>query len=140
MKFARTICAITLALSAGVAQAEDAARLYMLHCSGCHGMDGAGSKTGRIPPFPGFVGPIAQASGGRSYLVLVPGVENAGLSDADTAGVLNYVLATWSARESVAPYSAAEVRDIRRERVDDIASARRKIADELAPQGVSIRY
>ena len=139
----RATCIVLLSLCscAPDASAENATTLYLLHCSGCHGTDGARSKVGRIPPFPGFIGPIARATNGRTYVVLVPGVENAALSDSDTAGVLNFVLGNWSGEQGGIPlFSTEEVRGIRAKKIDDIAAMRREIAAELGRQGVSIGY
>ena len=65
---------------------------YVLHCSGCHGMQGRGSISGRIPDFVDSLSKIASTPDGVAYIAMVPGVKNAGLSAADTADVLNYVL------------------------------------------------
>lgn len=135
----RVILAAAFVVAAPAARAESAHNLYLLHCSGCHGMDGLGSKAGRVPPFPGFLGPIARANGGRDYLVLVPGVANADLSDADTAGVLNYVLREW-AGEPTRAFTSDEVGAVRTRRIEDIAAVRATIAGELRPLGVSIDY
>lgn len=114
--------------------------LYMLHCSGCHGRDGAGSKTGRVPRFLGVIGPIAGEPEGRRYLVLVPGVANAGLSNADTARVLNYVVEEWGEGARRRAYTPAEVGAIRKSRVDDIVALRAEIVGALARRGVRVAY
>lgn len=132
--------AVLLAISAPGAQADTAANTYLLHCAGCHLTDGTGSRIGRVPPFPGMLGPIAGAKDGRAYLVLVPGVANADLSDADAAAVLNYTLDQWGGAKSPPSYTAEEVRAIRMRKVDDIAALRRAIAVELRTRGVSIDY
>jgi hypothetical protein len=79
---------------------------------------------------------------GRRYLVLVPGVANSGLSDDATARVLNYVMKAWGdeAARAARPYTAAEVADIRRTKVDDVVAWRGAIAEKLARRGVSIAY
>jgi len=135
----RATLAIAIGLCAAPAAAETSARgLYMLHCSGCHGRDGAGSKVGRVPPFAGVVGHFAGAPEGRRYLVLVPGVANSGLSDADAARVLNHVVREWGEGAPRPAYSAGEVAAIRRSRVDDIVALRVRIIDDLARRGVRI--
>lgn len=139
--FLRAILAIVICLGAGPAVAETSAQgLYMLHCSGCHGRDGAGSKAGRVPPFSGIIGHFAGEREGRGYLVLVPGVASSGLSDADTARVLNYVIREWGDGVPRAPYSTAEVASIRTSRVDDIVALRGKIIGDLARRGIRIFY
>lgn len=117
--------------------------LYRLHCSGCHGVDGAGSKVGRIPPFPGLVGHFAGSAEGRLYLVHVPGIAGAALPDAETAELLNYVLQRWGNHELAGrarDFTAEEVHGLRGTRVDDIAAVRQKLAVELAKRRISIGY
>ena len=72
--------------------------------------------------------------------VLVPGVASSGLSDADTARVLNYVIREWGDGVPRAPYSTAEVASIRTSRVDDIVALRGKIIGDLARRGIRIFY
>jgi mono/diheme cytochrome c family protein len=123
--------------------AESVAYLYRLHCSGCHGQDGTGSKIGRIPPLAGILGHFATSPEGRLYLVRVPGVANAGLPDAETADVLNYVLQSWGRGDLTAPmedFSADEVKHLRSIHLDDIAALRKKLAAELARHGISTDY
>lgn len=132
--------AICVALAAPALAETSAHGLYTLHCSGCHGRDGAGSKTGRVPPFAGVIGHIAGETEGRRYLVLVPGVANSGLSDADTARVLNYVVQEWGEGVRRRAYTPAEVAAIRKSRVDDIVALRGEIVAALARRGVRVAY
>lgn len=129
-----TALAVAALLASAPAGAESARGLYLLHCSGCHLRDGTGSKLGRIPPFQNVVGRFAAEPDGRRYLVLVPGVANSGLSDADKARVLNYVLDEWGGAEADrAPrFAADEVARLRRNRADDITALRRAVAAKLA--------
>ena len=128
------------ALDAPAIAETSAHGLYMLHCSGRHGRDGAGSKTGRVPPFSGIVGYFAGEAEGRRYLVLVPGVAGSGLSDADTARVLNYVIGEWGEDDAVRGYVPSEVAAIRASRVDDIVALRGKIVGDLARRGIRVAY
>lgn len=141
---ASALLGVSLLSGVGVATGgESVDYLYRLHCSGCHGMDGTGSKVGRIPPFDGIVGHFAGSANGRLYLVQVPGLANAALSDADTARLLNYVLHTWGAAElsrEAADFTAEEVRSLRYIHVDDIAKLRGELGAELMRQGASIAY
>lgn len=144
----RTVATVVLAASLvggaeNVVAGESVEYLYRLHCSGCHGVEGAGSQVGRIPPFVGIVGHFAATEEGRLYLVRVPGVANAALPDEDTARLLNYVLHTWGAAELPADmhdFTAAEVRKSRDTHVDDIARLRARLGAELARHGTSIAY
>lgn len=127
----------------GSSAAPDAAYLYRLHCSGCHGPDGAGSRVGRIRPFSGVIGNFLRVPEGRAYLVLVPGVANAGLSDTDTARVLNFVLKSWAIADAppdARDFSPDEVSEIRKIRIDDIVTFRLGLIDKLARRGVLIDY
>ena len=135
--FAIAACA---ALATPALAETSAHGLYMLHCSGSHGRDGAGSKPGRVPPFAGIVGHFAGEAEGRRYLVLVPGVASSGLSDADTARVLNYVVEEWGEGVRRRAYTPAEVGAIRRSRVDDIVALRAQIVGALARRGVRVAY
>ena len=139
--FSRNVPALACALLLSApASAQDAVMLYRLHCSGCHGLEGAGSKRGRIPPFPNIVGQFPKEPEGRAYLVLVPGVANSGLPDAETAAVLNYVVRAWGESADFTDYTADEVRDIRQRRVDDIGAMRRALREKLARRGLSVDY
>ena len=135
--YAIAICA---ALATPALAETSALGLYTLHCSGCHGRDGVGSTTGRVPPFAGIVGHFAGEPEGRRYLVLVPGVANSGLSDADTARVLNHVVEEWGEGVRRRAYTPAEVAAIRKSRVDDIVALRGEIVAALARRGVRVAY
>jgi mono/diheme cytochrome c family protein len=132
----------SMLVGVGAADAgENVDYLYRLHCSGCHGVDGAGSKVGRVPPFPGIVGHFAGSAEGRLYLVHVPGVSGAALPDAETAELLNYVLQRWGSHESAGrarDFTAKEVQDLRQIRMDDITALRKELAVELAKRRISI--
>ena len=52
---------------------------YLLHCSGCHGSDGAGHRLGRIPQLADRIGHFLSLPDGRAYLVQVPGLNGSGL-------------------------------------------------------------
>ena len=88
---------------------------YALNCQGCHLEDGAGTP-GSVPPLAGSVGRFLHVSGGREYLVRVPGVAQAPLDDAALAAVLNWMLHRFGAPQVPAdfrPYTADEVRALR---------------------------
>jgi mono/diheme cytochrome c family protein len=95
---------------------------YVLHCSACHGLDGAGTP-GVTPPLVG-VAALLEAPGGRAYLGRVPGVAQAALSDARLARLLNWVLARFSGSPPAPPYSAEEVGALRSHPLRDTRSAR----------------
>ena len=67
---------------------------YLLHCTACHGTDGAG--TPGVTPGVRDLAAILAVDGGRAYLARVPGVAQAPLSDARLARLLNFVLEHYS--------------------------------------------
>jgi mono/diheme cytochrome c family protein len=149
----RAALALVLAVAGGLAaRAVDPAQagqdtpatLFMLHCSGCHLPDGSGSAIGRIPPFPNIVGKHLHHRDGRLYLANVPGVINSGLSDEDTARLLNWVLDTWGAKDrpkDAAPFTTEEIGRLRGKTVDDIFVLRNRISGELRRRGIDVgRY
>ena len=144
MKAARLALAAALTgggLAAGpaVADADHTARMqYILHCAGCHGMTGEGSQVGGIPAFPHSVAYIASIDAGRTYMMHVPGVVSAGLSDAQIAEVTNYILAEWSDGAAFTPFDADEVTRRRAVPVSNVVEYRRVVADELAARGIEL--
>ena len=90
---------------------------YILHCQGCHGADGVGGVTDKIPPLQDAVGYFLHVPDGRRFLIQVPGVAQAPLDDAEVAALLNYVLDRYSEDElpdGFVPYTAEEVARVRR--------------------------
>lgn len=89
---------------------------YMLQCQGCHRPDGTGTMT-TAPPMTGMVARFLAVPGGREYLVRVPGVATAVLTDAQLAELLNWTLYRFDAAHVPArfqPYTATEVGALRR--------------------------
>jgi mono/diheme cytochrome c family protein len=118
---------------------------YTLYCAGCHGYqgEGAGGRWGakRIASFVDQVGEFLRDRDGRRYLVNVGGVSSAGMTDAETAIVLNYVLSTFGGRSTppdFTPYTTEEISSLRRETVSDPQAMRRQIALRLRKRGVSL--
>ena len=114
-------------LAAAAAAAEPGAEEdYVLHCSGCHRLDGSGAP-GVAPGLRG-VGWLLAAPGGRAYLARVPGVAQAPLDDARLARLLNFVLRELAASPALPPYTADEVGRLRREPLRDTRAARARLA------------
>lgn len=112
---------------------------YILRCTGCHGMDGAGSPVGGIPDFRNYVGAFAGDDEGRTYILHVPGVIGASLTDNEIAGVINFIMATWAGSSLPAghtPFTAAEVTERRARPVEDVVVFRRAIVARLSAAGV----
>lgn len=113
---------------------------WVLHCAGCHGVDGAGSVSGRVPDLRG-IGAFLRLDGGREFVIKVPGVMGSGLDDAQVAEVTNWLLATL-ARASVPdghrPYDAAEVTRARAQPMVDVAAERQRLIDRAQAQGLAL--
>ncbi len=122
-----------------VAPTSNARALFVLHCSGCHGRDGAGATD--VPDMR-QLGWFLRLDGGREFIVKVPGVMNAGLSDAQIADVTNWVLAT-IAPDSLPPghrpYDAAEIARARQQPLIDVAAARDGLIVQARNRGVELR-
>ena len=79
---------------------------YLLSCAGCHKLDGTGSA--RVPTLHG-VDRLLTRAGGRDYLLRVPGVAQAPLSDERLAHLLNWVLGEFGDAPPTPRFDAAEV-------------------------------
>ena len=104
--------------------------LYVLHCSGCHGLDGSGSISARVPDMR-RLGHFLRVPGGREFLVQVPGVMGSGLDDTQVAQVSNWVLDTLAKGSVPArhkPYEANEVARLRQQPLVDVATVRGALA------------
>ena len=138
---AKTLVLATLAfLSLAVAaRAEpDARTLYALHCMGCHQRHGEGHGT--IPQLQGFVGNFLKVPGGREFLVQVPGVAQAGLTDDEIAAVLNWILLEFSRNElpeDFRPYDGQEVGGYRPGRLIDVVPVRARLLEEMRKRNIT---
>ncbi len=102
---------------------------YMLYSMGCHQRDGAGFED-RVPPLRG-VDRFLQVPEGRAYLVRVPGVAHAGLSNRRLADLLNWVLAEFGT-SAFEPSTEAEVGPLRSDSFLNPAAARKALLQRLA--------
>lgn len=111
--------------------------LYMLRCSGCHRVDGTGAIEAGIPPFPGFIGPLARNPQGRVYIAHVPGVVGSRMSNDQLVGVLNYVLEEWSGEEgaSAPAFTVEEFVTLRSVPVSNVVQYRRDVVAEMKAAG-----
>lgn len=94
---------------------------YLLHCSGCHLPDGSGLDP-VVPTLHGVIGRMLAVPEGRSYIVRVPGVAQAPLSDVKLTEVLNWVLTEFSndtLPDDFRPLTVAEVTRARDELLAD---------------------
>jgi cytochrome c553 len=63
---------------------------FQLQCMGCHHADGSG-EDGRVPSLRRTLVPFSALAEGREFVLRVPGVAQAPLSDADIAALLNWM-------------------------------------------------
>lgn len=110
---------------------------YVLDCMGCHSAKGV-VDPGRIPPLANNAAWYLGVRGGREFLARVPGSSSSNLTDAQLAGVLNYILIKMNGSllsKSFQPYTAAEVKKYRRPEYANPAVHRNVLIDELRAQG-----
>lgn len=107
---------------------------YLLYCGGCHGINGHSSDTA-VPSLKGQVDAFLCLPEGREYIVRLPNVAFAPLSDAQLAELMNFVVALGQTRvgKGDPPYTAAEVGALRRKPLlgQPVAGYRRDIVTKL---------
>ncbi len=105
---------------------------YMLQCLGCHGADGRG-EPGHVPSIGSTLAPLARLTGGRRYLVQVPGVAQAMLSDEEIAELLNWMIATLGRAKphEFRAFTAEEVARYRREPLVEVSATRARLMRQL---------
>jgi len=122
---------------------ERRARLdYILHCSGCHDMDGSGHPAKGIPSFQNQVGYFAAVPEGRAMLMQVPGLLSSGLSDERSAAVTTWIVRQFSGPSLPAdfkPYTTAEARHYRETRPVDITATRNRLYRQIAEAGYPVK-
>ena len=116
--------------------------LYVLHCAGCHGMDASGVPGQGVPSMRGALGQFMRMPEGRAFLLQVPGVNNAGLSDAQIALVTNWMVRQFSADTAPpgwADYTADEVAVAKAQRPADVIRARADLVARLQREGIAVK-
>ena len=89
---------------------------YLLHCGGCHLLDGRGVPP-EVPSLRDELGKLIQIPGGREYIVRGPGASQAPVSDQELADILNFVLREFNGQtleSNFRPLTGAEVAASRR--------------------------
>jgi mono/diheme cytochrome c family protein len=117
---------------------RSAKSLYILKCSGCHGVDGTGAPAAGIPSFPGFIAPLARHAEGRVYIAHVPGIVGSRLSNEQLVKVLNYVIDEWSGEEdasSTPRFTVEELADLRAVPVTNVVAYRRDVVAQMKQSG-----
>ncbi len=109
---------------------EDPRLDYMLQCLGCHGTKGDARPDAGIPTMVDLVPRFLGTAEGREFLLRVPGVSQAPLSDAAVANLMNWLLTTYRSTDTpmpFAPYDAGEVARARRLEPLDVAATRARL-------------
>lgn len=93
MKFvlARSLLTIIIGCLVSIAITASPKTDYMIHCMGCHAMNGQGMPP-EVPAFDSTLGDIVGKPGGRAYLIQVPGASQSHLTDERLANVLTWLL------------------------------------------------
>jgi len=101
---------------------------YILNCSGCHRMDGRGSRT--VPSLLAMTELLGKP-GVRAYWAQVPGVAQAPLTDARLAALLNWLVKQFTGQSPNPPYTDNEVKRLRSTPARDPVARRSKIRDAI---------
>ena len=115
---------------------------YLLHCSGCHAMDGSGHPAKGIPTFQNQVGYFTAIPEGRAMLMQIPGLLGSGLSDERAAGVTTWLVRQFAGPSLPAdfrPYTAEEASYYRETRPVDITATRDRLYKRIVDSGYSLR-
>jgi mono/diheme cytochrome c family protein len=127
-----------LALLAAAPALASPAEDYMLYCMGCHGAQARGVP-GKVPPLASSLALFMRSAEGRNYLLRVPGAANSVLSDAQLAAVLNWLADSYGApgEPRPAPFTVAEVTQVRHTPLADVQARRREVISALAATGAA---
>lgn len=144
LPFLLLVAAVAAPALAGEYDPRVAARArtdYLLHCSGCHGQDGEGKPWKGIPRFTGQVGHFQRLPESRAFLMQVPGLLGAGLSDERAAAVTTWLVREFAGASLPAgfkPYTAEEARRYRETRPVDVMGRRNELYDKLNAAGYAV--
>jgi len=121
----------------GVSDPKRAKLNYMLHCQGCHRPDGLGD-THSTPPLVDELGQFTTIPEGRAYIVRVPGVAMAPISDKALAELINWMMWQFDAPnlpEDFRPFGPEEVHKLRKSPLRSETSAvRSRLVGEIKAQ------
>ena len=115
------------------AKTHSARSAYILHCAGCHGMDGRGVSQAQVPDLRAMAD-FLKVPGGREFLIKVPGVMGSALSDAEIAEVTNWMLIDGIGRSPPGrfqPYTEKEVQEARRSPLVDVMQSRQALINMM---------
>jgi hypothetical protein len=101
-------------LVGGIGHAEPNPRFdYVLYCAGCH-LENGGGDPPEVPDLRRDMDVLIRMPEGRAYLARVPGSADAPITDAQLAGVLNWMMATFYPEQRFEDYTAREIVGYRR--------------------------
>src|ERR1700730_10997714 len=106
---------------------------------GCHAAQAEGVPD-KVPPLAHALGRYMRSPAGRNYILRVPGAANSVLSDAQLAGVLNWLAQTFDAQalsRAVPLFRGAEVTSVRHTPLPSVLATRREVVRELAATGLA---
>jgi len=134
MHVARRVAAVMVVLGAAApARAYEPRVNFQLQCMGCHHADGAGEE-GRVPSVRRTLVPFSGSTEGRDFVMRVPGVAQAPLSDAEVAALLNWMVRNLSdvpVPAGFVDYTAAEVGQARHRPLAAVREARSRLLSGL---------
>ena len=129
--------AALLAAAMAAAHEPDPKLDYLMHCMGCHGLDGDGVR-GKIPSLRESMPAFVRSRAGRDFLLSVPGASNSSLTDAELAGVMNWLInrfAPDSPAMAGRPFTTEEVTAVRRPPQSKVRENRARLLQSLAGSG-----
>lgn len=134
MRLSHWVAATALALGAASATSGYEPRVnFQLQCMGCHHADGAGDE-GRVPSVRRTLVLFSAFADGRDFVMRVPGVAQAPLSDGEVAALLNWMarnLSDIALPAGYVDYTAAEVARERHRPLVDVRAARERLLSRL---------
>lgn len=101
---------------------------FILNCSGCHRMDGRGSRT--VPSLLAMT-ELSGKPGARAYWAQVPGAAQAPLTDARLAALLNWLVKRFTGQSASPAYTEEEVKQLRSTPLRDPIARRVKIRQAI---------
>ena len=103
---------------------------YKLFCQGCHLPDGTG-VFGEVPSLVNNLSTYLKIPSGREFIVQVPGVMHALLTDTEVAELLNWIVMNFDHQYygsgEFLPYTSKEVTSIREKGYVDIMAKRKNV-------------
>ena len=123
MRLAVTVAALLLTTITARADSYEE-HDYILNCSGCHRMDGSGSRS--VPSLRAMP-ELNGKPGAREYWIQVPGAAQAPLSDARLAALMNWLVERFTGKRPKPAYTAQEVGQLRSNPLRDPIAKRNEL-------------